>query len=187
MWDGLSPPSQVCSLTEKLVLCVHKVFHSLEKMGEKSVYELSLLSRSVFIFLCPLITFMLQGYSCISSFFIFLVAKMCPDMLLHLILLFLLVWWWNGLFFFFFSPLRNGFSQCENTDLLRSALQVLADRLKPGETEFLVLEELIRYNQYFQSSERDFKQFSLFFMVIMGKWVFGSCHRENTTFRELCI
>ncbi|XP_075015248.1 Fanconi anemia group D2 protein isoform X5 [Calonectris borealis] len=37
----------------------------------------------------------------------------------------------------------NGFSQHENTDLLRSALQVLADRLKPGETEFLPLEELI--------------------------------------------
>ncbi|KAF1535116.1 Fanconi anemia group D2 protein, partial [Eudyptes schlegeli] len=37
----------------------------------------------------------------------------------------------------------NGFSQHENTDLLRSALQVLADRLKPGETEFLLLEELI--------------------------------------------
>lgn len=110
MWDGLSPPSQVCSLTEKLVLCVHKVFHSLEKMGEKSVYELSLLSRSVFIFLCPLITFMLQGYSCISSFFIFLVAKMCPDMLLHLILLFLLVWWWTGLFFFFSPPQEWFFS-----------------------------------------------------------------------------
>ncbi|XP_010187583.1 PREDICTED: Fanconi anemia group D2 protein-like, partial [Mesitornis unicolor] len=37
----------------------------------------------------------------------------------------------------------NGFSQHENADLLRSALQVLADRLKPGETEFLLLEELI--------------------------------------------
>ncbi|XP_055660391.1 Fanconi anemia group D2 protein isoform X2 [Falco peregrinus] len=37
----------------------------------------------------------------------------------------------------------NGFSRQENTDLLRSALQVLADRLKPGETEFLLLEELI--------------------------------------------
>ncbi|KFP60779.1 Fanconi anemia group D2 protein, partial [Cariama cristata] len=37
----------------------------------------------------------------------------------------------------------NGFSQHENTDLLTSALQVLADRLKPGETEFLLLEELI--------------------------------------------
>ncbi|KAK2534352.1 Fancd2 [Columba guinea] len=37
----------------------------------------------------------------------------------------------------------NGFSQHDNSDLLRSALQVLADRLKPGETEFLLLEELI--------------------------------------------
>ncbi|KFZ57605.1 Fanconi anemia group D2 protein, partial [Podiceps cristatus] len=37
----------------------------------------------------------------------------------------------------------NALSQHENTDLLRSALQVLADRLKPGETEFLLLEELI--------------------------------------------
>uniref|UniRef100_A0A672U4D1 FA complementation group D2 n=1 Tax=Strigops habroptila TaxID=2489341 RepID=A0A672U4D1_STRHB len=37
----------------------------------------------------------------------------------------------------------NGFSQPENTDLLRSALQVLAERLKPGETEFLLLEDLI--------------------------------------------
>ncbi|NXK03924.1 FACD2 protein, partial [Herpetotheres cachinnans] len=37
----------------------------------------------------------------------------------------------------------NGFSRHENTDLLRSALQVIADRLKPGETEFLLLEELI--------------------------------------------
>ncbi|NXJ98466.1 FACD2 protein, partial [Corythaixoides concolor] len=37
----------------------------------------------------------------------------------------------------------SGFSRHENTDLLRSALQVLADRLKPGETEFLLLEELI--------------------------------------------
>lgn len=44
----------------------------------------------------------------------------------------------------FFSALRNGFSQQENTDLLRSALQVVADRLKPGETEFLLLDELIR-------------------------------------------
>ncbi|NWV01184.1 FACD2 protein, partial [Upupa epops] len=37
----------------------------------------------------------------------------------------------------------DGFSQRENTDLLRLALQVLADRLKPGEAEFLPLEELI--------------------------------------------
>nr|XP_048714882.1 Fanconi anemia group D2 protein isoform X2 [Caretta caretta] len=37
----------------------------------------------------------------------------------------------------------SGFSQRENSDLLRSALKVLADRLKPGETEFLLLEDLI--------------------------------------------
>ncbi|KAM6300768.1 Fanconi anemia group D2 protein [Aegotheles albertisi] len=43
----------------------------------------------------------------------------------------------------------NGFSQPENTDLLRSALQVLADRLKPGETEFLPLEELISENFHY--------------------------------------
>lgn len=144
MWDGLSPPSQVCSLTEKLVLCVCKRFSIPWKRWGKNCVWNKFAVKISFHFLCPLITFILQGYSCISSFFIFLVAKICPDMLLHLILLFLLVWWWTGLFFFFFFFLRNGFSQCENTDLLRSALQVLADRLKPGETEFLLLEELIR-------------------------------------------
>ncbi|XP_042655668.1 Fanconi anemia group D2 protein isoform X2 [Tyto alba] len=54
----------------------------------------------------------------------------------------------------------NGFSQHENTDLLRSALQVLADRLKPGETEFLHLEELIsesfHYLLNFQQSVPNF-------------------------------
>uniref|UniRef100_A0A8C3VGN2 FA complementation group D2 n=1 Tax=Catharus ustulatus TaxID=91951 RepID=A0A8C3VGN2_CATUS len=54
----------------------------------------------------------------------------------------------------------NGFSQHENTDLLRSALQVLADRLKPGETEFLPLEELIsesfQYLLNFQQSVPSF-------------------------------
>ncbi|XP_041318453.1 Fanconi anemia group D2 protein [Pyrgilauda ruficollis] len=54
----------------------------------------------------------------------------------------------------------NGFSQHENTDLLRSALQVLADRLKPGETEFLLLEELIsesfQYLLNFQQSVPSF-------------------------------
>ncbi|NXS94658.1 FACD2 protein, partial [Jacana jacana] len=43
----------------------------------------------------------------------------------------------------------SGFSQHENTDLLRSALQVLAERLKPGETEFLLLEELISESFYY--------------------------------------
>ncbi|NWI51741.1 FACD2 protein, partial [Calyptomena viridis] len=55
----------------------------------------------------------------------------------------------------------NGFSQHENTDLLRSALQVLADRLKPGETEFLLLEELIsesfQYLLNFQQSVPSFQ------------------------------
>ncbi|KAF4799441.1 Fanconi anemia group D2 protein [Turdus rufiventris] len=54
----------------------------------------------------------------------------------------------------------NGFSQHENTDLLRSALRVLADRLKPGETEFLPLEELIsesfQYLLNFQQSVPSF-------------------------------
>ncbi|NWY75575.1 FACD2 protein, partial [Erithacus rubecula] len=54
----------------------------------------------------------------------------------------------------------NGFSQHENSDLLRSALQVLADRLKPGETEFLLLEELIsecfQYLLNFQQSVPSF-------------------------------
>ncbi|NXP23014.1 FACD2 protein, partial [Scytalopus superciliaris] len=55
----------------------------------------------------------------------------------------------------------NGFSQHENTDLLRSALQVLADRLKPGETEFLLHEELIsesfQYLLNFQQSVPSFQ------------------------------
>ncbi|NXI65032.1 FACD2 protein, partial [Anseranas semipalmata] len=55
----------------------------------------------------------------------------------------------------------NGFSQHENTDLQRSALQVLADRLKPGETEFLLLEELIsesfHYLLNFQQSVPSFQ------------------------------
>ncbi|XP_062441302.1 Fanconi anemia group D2 protein [Rhea pennata] len=55
----------------------------------------------------------------------------------------------------------NGFSQHENTDLLRSALQVLADRLKPGETEFLLIEELIsesfQYLVNFQQSVPSFQ------------------------------
>ncbi|NWR01050.1 FACD2 protein, partial [Paradoxornis webbianus] len=54
----------------------------------------------------------------------------------------------------------NGFSQHENAGLLRSALQVLADRLKPGETEFLLLEELIsesfQYLLNFQQSVPSF-------------------------------
>ncbi|NXX22750.1 FACD2 protein, partial [Podargus strigoides] len=55
----------------------------------------------------------------------------------------------------------NGFSQHGNTDLLRSAHQVLADRLKPGETEFLPLEELIsesfHYLLNFQQSVPSFR------------------------------
>ncbi|NXA56691.1 FACD2 protein, partial [Nothocercus julius] len=55
----------------------------------------------------------------------------------------------------------NGFSQNENSDLLRSALQVVADRLKPGETEFLPLEELIsesfQYLVNFQQSVPSFQ------------------------------
>ncbi|NWR83138.1 FACD2 protein, partial [Furnarius figulus] len=55
----------------------------------------------------------------------------------------------------------NGFSQHENSDLLRSALQVLADRLKPGETEFLLPEELIsesfQYLLNFQQSVPSFQ------------------------------
>ncbi|XP_062466664.1 Fanconi anemia group D2 protein [Pezoporus occidentalis] len=54
----------------------------------------------------------------------------------------------------------NGFSQSENADLLRSALQVLAGRLKPGETEFLLLEDLIsesfHYLLNFQQSVPNF-------------------------------
>ncbi|KAM8994581.1 Fanconi anemia group D2 protein isoform 1-T2 [Ara ararauna] len=54
----------------------------------------------------------------------------------------------------------NGFSQSENTDLLRSALQVLAGRLKPGETEFLLPEDLIsesfHYLLNFQQSVPNF-------------------------------
>ncbi|KAM4653984.1 Fanconi anemia group D2 protein isoform 3-T3 [Amazona ochrocephala] len=54
----------------------------------------------------------------------------------------------------------NGFSQSENTDLLRSALQVLAGRLKPGEKEFLLLEDLIsesfHYLLNFQQSVPNF-------------------------------
>ncbi|XP_023791226.1 Fanconi anemia group D2 protein-like [Cyanistes caeruleus] len=54
----------------------------------------------------------------------------------------------------------NGFAQHENAELLRSALQVLADRLKPGETEFLLLEELIsesfQYLLNFQQSVPSF-------------------------------
>uniref|UniRef100_A0A8C6JVY1 Uncharacterized protein n=1 Tax=Melopsittacus undulatus TaxID=13146 RepID=A0A8C6JVY1_MELUD len=54
----------------------------------------------------------------------------------------------------------NGFSQSENTDLLGSALQVLASRLKPGETEFLLLEDLIsesfHYLLNFQQSVPNF-------------------------------
>ncbi|NXD67820.1 FACD2 protein, partial [Eolophus roseicapillus] len=54
----------------------------------------------------------------------------------------------------------NGFSQPENTDLLRSALQVFAERLKPGETEFLLLEDLIsesfHYLLNFQQSVPNF-------------------------------
>ncbi|NWW11073.1 FACD2 protein, partial [Oreocharis arfaki] len=54
----------------------------------------------------------------------------------------------------------NGFSQHENTDLLRSALQVLADRLKPGETEFLLLEELISESfQYLLNLQRSVPSF----------------------------
>ncbi|NXA05170.1 FACD2 protein, partial [Sapayoa aenigma] len=54
----------------------------------------------------------------------------------------------------------NGFSQHENTDLLRSALQVLADRLKPGETEFLLLEELISESfQYLLNFQRSVPSF----------------------------
>ncbi|XP_043406780.1 Fanconi anemia group D2 protein isoform X6 [Chelonia mydas] len=55
----------------------------------------------------------------------------------------------------------SGFSQRENSDLLRSALKVLADRLKPGETEFLLLEDLIsesfHYLLNFQHSVPNFQ------------------------------
>ncbi|NWQ80175.1 FACD2 protein, partial [Columbina picui] len=60
----------------------------------------------------------------------------------------------------------NGFSQHENTDLLRSALQVLADRLKPGETEFLLLEELISESfQYLLNFQQSVPSFQCAFIL----------------------
>uniref|UniRef100_A0A663MDP7 FA complementation group D2 n=1 Tax=Athene cunicularia TaxID=194338 RepID=A0A663MDP7_ATHCN len=60
----------------------------------------------------------------------------------------------------------NGFSQHENTDLLRSALQVLADRLKPGETEFLLLEELISESfQYLLNFQQSVPSFHCAFIL----------------------
>ncbi|XP_025902236.1 Fanconi anemia group D2 protein [Nothoprocta perdicaria] len=60
----------------------------------------------------------------------------------------------------------NGFSQNENSDLLRSALQVLADRLKPGETEFLPLEELISESfQYLVNFQQSISSFSSAFTL----------------------
>lgn len=80
-----------------------------------------------------------------------------------------------------FSTLRSGFSQHENSNLLRSALQVLADRLKPGETEFLPLEELIRYSQYFPSFESDRFQ-TLYINVCLGALL-----RMTPLNRKVCI
>ncbi|NXX77188.1 FACD2 protein, partial [Urocolius indicus] len=66
----------------------------------------------------------------------------------------------------------NGFSQHENNDLLRSALQVLADRLKPGETEFLLLEELIsesfHYLLNFQQSVPSFHCAFIFTQLLIA-------------------
>uniref|UniRef100_A0A669QNT4 FA complementation group D2 n=1 Tax=Phasianus colchicus TaxID=9054 RepID=A0A669QNT4_PHACC len=65
-----------------------------------------------------------------------------------------------------FSTLRNGFSQHENSNLLRSALQVLADRLKPGETEFLPLEELISESfQYLLNFQQSVPSFQCAFIL----------------------
>uniref|UniRef100_A0A8V1ABJ5 Fanconi anemia complementation group D2 n=1 Tax=Gallus gallus TaxID=9031 RepID=A0A8V1ABJ5_CHICK len=66
----------------------------------------------------------------------------------------------------------SGFSQHENSNLLRSALQVLADRLKPGETEFLPLEELIsesfQYLLNFQASIPSFQCAFILTQVLMA-------------------
>ncbi|XP_013057282.3 Fanconi anemia group D2 protein [Anser cygnoides] len=60
----------------------------------------------------------------------------------------------------------NGFSQHENADLLRSALQVVADRLKPGETEFLLLEELISESfQYLLNFQQSVPSFQCAFIL----------------------
>uniref|UniRef100_A0A8C2TEY9 FA complementation group D2 n=1 Tax=Coturnix japonica TaxID=93934 RepID=A0A8C2TEY9_COTJA len=60
----------------------------------------------------------------------------------------------------------NGFSQHENSSLLRSALQVLADRLKPGETEFLPLEELISESfQYLLNFQQSIPSFQCAFIL----------------------
>ncbi|XP_010129923.1 PREDICTED: Fanconi anemia group D2 protein, partial [Buceros rhinoceros silvestris] len=60
----------------------------------------------------------------------------------------------------------NGFSQHENTDLQRSALQVLAERLKPGETEFLLLEELISESfQYLLNFQQSVPSFHCAFIL----------------------
>uniref|UniRef100_A0A669QNS4 FA complementation group D2 n=1 Tax=Phasianus colchicus TaxID=9054 RepID=A0A669QNS4_PHACC len=60
----------------------------------------------------------------------------------------------------------NGFSQHENSNLLRSALQVLADRLKPGETEFLPLEELISESfQYLLNFQQSVPSFQCAFIL----------------------
>ncbi|XP_064012720.1 Fanconi anemia group D2 protein [Pogoniulus pusillus] len=60
----------------------------------------------------------------------------------------------------------NGFSQHENTDLLSSALQVLAERLKPGETEFLLLEELISESfQYLLNFQQSVPSFHCAFIL----------------------
>uniref|UniRef100_A0A8B9BRV0 FA complementation group D2 n=1 Tax=Anser brachyrhynchus TaxID=132585 RepID=A0A8B9BRV0_9AVES len=60
----------------------------------------------------------------------------------------------------------KGFSQHENADLLRSALQVVADRLKPGETEFLLLEELISESfQYLLNFQQSVPSFQCAFIL----------------------
>ncbi|XP_054243597.1 Fanconi anemia group D2 protein [Indicator indicator] len=60
----------------------------------------------------------------------------------------------------------NGFSQLENNDLLMSALQVLADRLKPEETEFLPLEELISESfQYLLNFQQSVPSFHCAFIL----------------------
>ncbi|NWZ33542.1 FACD2 protein, partial [Brachypodius atriceps] len=61
----------------------------------------------------------------------------------------------------------NGFSQPENSGLLRSALQVLADRLKPGDTEFLLLEELISESfQYLLNFQQSVPSFHCAYILI---------------------
>lgn len=185
MWNGLSSPSQVCSLTEKLVWCVHKVFLSLEKV--KGIWTKFAVRISFQFFVAPY-NFHIAGLFLHIQLLYFSCCKYIPRyafasdislpaslMMNWIIFFFLLPQEW------FFSARKYWLAKVSSPGACREA-KARRDRVSSSGGADKVELVFPKLGKGGISSN-----FSLVCVGIMGKCVFGSSRRDHTTFRELCI